>query len=354
MKIYIFSEVSYDDNKHINQYFFDYLNNHGFECYFVERVTMNIPKLGYIKRIKNKIKNLFKKEKCNRDNIPKKNIITTFIFPPLPMFKMINKLILRYRKLILNNEDVLVTFVPHKHIIDISGENSKIVYYCVHDTAQQNYPNKIHILSYERNILAKKSLVFCDNSDVINKLGLTSINYIGSTSNYNMGYNAYLMPPPVPDDFFVVRSNNANKKPYDFVYYGSFHKDIDNDIIISISKKHSILIISNNCPNILHGCENITVKPSIYSMNKLANEISSAKNILLPYKNSQFMETITPAKILQVKALSMPVLCTNHYLSKKYNISSDIGDMYIPIQVGPEFSVENICSFIKEKIDTWL
>ncbi|WP_153043400.1 hypothetical protein [Xenorhabdus innexi] len=313
---------------------------------------MNIPTGGYLTRIKNKLKNIIytKKDKnityCNTNT----KIIKTFIFPPLFIFGFINRIILKKNNLILNKDDVIITFVPHKHILNISGKRSKSVYYCVHDTTQQKYPNKNKIISFEKNILAKKSLVFCDNKTVTEKLGLNTIDYINNNDIYKKGCNAYLMPPPVPDEFFI-KNNKKNIISYDFVYYGSFHKDIDLDVIISILDNQKVLIISNNCPSELYRYNNITIKSSIYSMKELANTIHSAQCILLPYKNSKFMETITPAKILQVKAFSMPVVCTNHYLADKYLLSNNINNPTIPTPISPIFSVTNICTFILNKID---
>ncbi|CDG23239.1 protein of unknown function [Xenorhabdus poinarii G6] len=352
MRVYIFSEVYYDDNKHINQYVFDFLRKKNIDCYFVERITMNIPIGGYLNRIKNKFKNIIytkNNKKITSYNIDP-NIIKTFIFPPLFIFGFINRIILKKNKLILNKDDVIITFVPHKHILNVSGNRAKMVYYCVHDTTQQKYPNKNKIIDFEKNILAKKSLVFCDNKIVIEKLGLDTIDYINSNGIYKKGYSAYLMPPPVPNEFFI-KNNNVNTISYDFIYYGSFHKDIDLDVIISILANHKVLIVSNNCPSELYKYNNITIKKSIYSMKELANTIRSAQCILLPYKNSKFMETITPAKILQVKAFSMPVVCTNHYLADKYLLSNNINNPTVPTPISSIFSVENICTFILNKID---
>lgn len=345
MKIYIFSEVCYNDNKHINQYLFDYLTKKGINCYFIERVSMKIPLKGYLNRFRRKIKN------STSDRSKNENIIKIFILPPLNIFKKINRYIFNKRKLILNSDDVIISFVPHEHVFKISGEKSKWVYYCVHDSTQQNYPCSNNIINFERNILTTNSIVFCDNEDVINKLGLDIIEYPNKILHDKVNTHAYLMPPPVPNEFY---NNNDIKYDiiYDYVYYGSFHKDIDLDILISISKKSSLLIISNNCPPELTKEDTVTILPSIYIMTELADAINSAQCILLPYKNSKFMETITPAKILQVKAFSKPVVCTNNFLAKKYGLSCDINNTTPPPSLSSIFSVEEICEFIFNRIES--
>ncbi|HHR5900996.1 TPA: hypothetical protein ACS7XC_003822 [Providencia alcalifaciens] len=348
MKIYIFSEINYYDNKHINQYLFDYLISENIDCYFIERVSMGIP----LKGIWHRFIDFFSKKNSTSQRINNPNndrIIKSFILPSSPLFRIINKFIFKKNKLILNKDDILISFVPHEHIYSICGRNAIWVYYCVHDTTQQKYCNKKSILHFERNSLSKNSVMFCDNQHVIDKLGLDSISYLSETNQGKCHSFSYLMPPPVPNEFYIKKT--LPDVLYDFVYYGSFHENIDNNIILSISNEYKIIIISNNVPSILHGHKNITIVPSIYSMSDLANAINSAKFILLPYKNTQFMETITPAKILQVKAFSKPVLCTNKSLSEKYSLSNDINKLLTPERISSIYSVNEICSFILNKIN---
>lgn len=91
---------------------------------------------------------------------------------------------------------------------------------------------------------------------------------------------------------------------------------------------------------------------SIYDMKTLSHVISSAKNILLPYKNSNFMNTITPAKALQVIALKMPVYCTNRKLADKYQFTFDVNKIneFKSQHLDRMYSVTEICNFILNRI----
>ncbi|HFU3231674.1 TPA: hypothetical protein ACH5PX_003647, partial [Proteus mirabilis] len=65
----------------------------------------------------------------------------------------------------------------------------------------------------------------------------------------------------------------------------------------------------------------------------LVKKISLAKAILFPYVNSEFMNSISPAKLYQSIATSMPIYCSNKNLCEKYNLNpvEDIGnDTLIP------------------------
>lgn len=342
MNIYIFSEINYNDNKHINQYLFDYLSNdNDIQCYFIERVTMRLPKLphilNFLLQIKQRKQNKIKNEPKN------KKIVATKIYPPFKIFEKINKY--KISKIIgKTKNNIIISFVPHEHLMI---ENcSQFIYYCVHDSYQQGFSSKI--IKFEQSLTHnEKNIVFCDNKNVLNRLH----NNFNEYPNYLDNSNAYLMPPPVPDSFFTAATMSVEKH-YDFCYYGSFHKDIDIDAILLLAKTKSILIISNNSPSILSNNRRITIHPPIYDMPILAKKILTAKNILLPYKNSEFMNTITPAKALQVQALRLPVYCTNILLAKKYNFSDNLEDLtktkYQPIDFS--FSVSSVCDFILNRI----
>ncbi|MBS9436683.1 hypothetical protein EAE91_05665 [Photorhabdus noenieputensis] len=337
MKIYIFSEINYNDNKHINQYLFDYLTEKEDDCYFVERVTMKFPKLQHFI-------SLFKKNKAvNKD---KTKIIKCRILPPLRVFKILNYFLLKKANLILNESDIIISFVPHSHVYDIAGNKAKKIYYCVHDSQKQNYP--INIIPYEKK-LANKSIFFCDNETVMKNI----------TTNYHLSYDerreknisdykAFLVPPPVPDEFFKINKDQEIK--YNFVYYGSFHPHIDIGLIKQLSKRYTILIISNNPPSDLKRNNNITILKSIYDMEELANKINSAENILLPYDNSYFMSTITPAKALQVKSFGKGVYCSNICISKKYKFSTQLKKLKPTEKITQDYSVSNICDFLYDII----
>lgn len=338
MKIYIFSEIKYHDNKHINQYFFDHLVKNNFDCVYIERVTMRFPKISRLMKL-----SFFPFLKRKKTDFEEKNshIISCLILPPLKIFEKINKR--RVNKIVGNkNDSVIVSFVPHRHLFE--SDYKKVVYYCVHDSSQQGFYSST--IQFEKEISKRdNSIIFCDNKDVLLTLSQNFSNYPYDKNSCK----AYIMPPPVPDVFF---EKQESEKIYDFCYYGSFHKDIDINVILSLSSQYRILILSNNVPSDLLNKQNIIVHKSIYDMKTLAHVVSSAKNILLPYKNSNFMDTITPAKALQVIALKMPVYCTNRKLADKYQFTFNINKIndFRVQDLDYMYSVTEICNFILNKI----
>lgn len=336
MTIYIFSEINYNDNKHINQYLFDYLTENNEDCYFIERVTMKLPNKKNILKI---IKSLFELNKPKGNGNGNGKIIKCNLLPPFRIFKALNQY--KINKLIdKNKKSSIISFVPHEHIFNFK-HNNNYYYYCVHDSTQQGFTRKIR--DFEQKLIKNKyTTVLCDNENVMNKLALEYEVYPNFT-NSNL---AILMPPPVPDDFFNIPS--IDKYKYDFCYYGSFHHDIDIDIILELSKKYKILIISNNPDNNLRNNANILIINAIFDMKILANTINQSKYLLLPYKNSKFMNTITPAKAYQVQAFNKPILCSNRYLSKKYNFETHVENLHNKqcYKVDQSLSTSEVSKFI--------
>lgn len=191
MKIYIFSEIKYHDNKHINQYFFDHLIKNNFDCVYIERVTMRLPKISRLMKF-----NFFPFFKRKKIGFKEQNskIIRCLILPPLKIFEKINKR--KINKIIgSKNDSVMVSFVPHKHLFE--KDYKKTVYYCVHDSSQQGFYSST--IKFEKKISKENnSIIFCDNKDVLLKLSHDFSNYPNNKSSCK----AYIMPPPVPDVFF--------------------------------------------------------------------------------------------------------------------------------------------------------
>ncbi|HHG9182521.1 TPA: hypothetical protein ACPYYG_003270, partial [Proteus mirabilis] len=184
---------------------------------------------------------------------------------------------------------------------------------------------------YEKLLVKRSSLTFCDNEIVLNRLaeGSKYINILEKEALFRQDSKFYLVPPPVPNEFYNIAKRN---KKFDLVYFGSIHKDININLILNLSIKYSILIISYQNFKILP-LHNITFVSGTPNIEILVKKISLAKAILFPYVNSEFMNSISPAKLYQSIATSMPIYCSNKNLCEKYNLNpvEDIGnDTLIP------------------------
>lgn len=323
-RIDIYSDISYSGYQHINQMLFRGMSNSKhIKVSFLYRFYMNSLKLKYVNRVIKfffkYLKNIFNKKNiaCERDasinvdvkkvwNFPSANILFDYINSNVVLFQL--------RKF---EKDTAITFVPSKALSSVFSRYDNLIYYCVHDSSKQDYDNRHKY--YEKEIVEIARLVFCDNEDVINRLsgeaGWCSIIDI-DTDNVTDG-KFYLVPPPVPSPFYSCSRKFGFE--FEFVYYGSIHKDIDVELLYEISKRHKILIISFERFDIPDECE-IYFYNATSDLELLVEYIGRAKAILLPYKNTIFMDTISPAKINQSLATNKVIYCSNIKLCHKYGL----------------------------------
>lgn len=316
-KIDIFSDIKYNDFKHINQMLFDELSNLGYEVRFLERFYMHPINFSIFMRLLNKITNK-KLNKRNNIKLDKKfNVKRIINFPPskLNILNILNGLLVRLQ--IKKLGDIAITFVPSPALNNLFNRYDSIIYYCVHDSMSQKYNSLI--IRYEKELVSKSKYVFCDNHEVLSRL---SSNNITSIFEYESNkIKSFVIPAPIPNEFFFNINKSINIK-YDYVYFGSFHKDIDNTIFKYLHNLGlSILCITSENEYFEEIKHYVHFHPLVTDYLDLIFLINQSQYILLPYKNSEFMNTITPAKINQCIALKKKIICTNDKLSDNYGLN---------------------------------
>ncbi|EPK8709164.1 hypothetical protein ACK4RD_13170 [Proteus mirabilis] len=333
-KIHIYSDINYHSYQHINQMLYRQLStSNKFYTIFLQRFIMNSVRWKYVLKFFSatidKIKNPHNKNKNkNKNNLLNvKNIVN--IPPQNLFFDFLNTLLVKFQLLKLESNDIVITFVPSKGLDKVFSSYNDLIYYCVHDSNHQSYHARNK--KYEKLLVKRSSLTFCDNEIVLNRLaeGSKYINILEKEALFRQDSKFYLVPPPVPNEFYNIAKRN---KKFDLVYFGSIHKDININLILNLSIKYSILIISYQNFKILP-LHNITFVSGTPNIEILVKKISLAKAILFPYVNSEFMNSISPAKLYQSIATSMPIYCSNKNLCEKYNLNpvEDIGnDTLIP------------------------
>lgn len=321
-KITIYSDISYFDYQHVNQMLFRFLSkNKDNDVVFLQRFVMNGIKSSYffrfLKRFFHSCVNFFiinesgvKSLKIDNNsirnvvNVPPQNLILDYI----------NKLLIFFQRRNIPLNGTVITFLPSKALESTFNKYDDIVYYCVHDSEMQSYHRRN--IDFERILVEKSKFVFCDNIDVLKKLsGSNEIQSI--IDNKKSDTKFYLVPPPVPREFY--KKVNVIKE-YDFVYFGSIHKDIDIDFLNKLSLSNNLLVISYQMFNLIPGAK-VTFTQGTSDLSLLVSCLHKARAIILPYTNSAFMDTISPAKLNQSIATGLPVYCTNKKLTREYNLN---------------------------------
>lgn len=317
----IYSDVDYLGYQHVNQMLFHYALNSGHESRFFHRFYMNHPSLK-------RLLYFFRAKKNNEKHLLSNHIGVKVIknYPSLNFLtdKFISHLI---DVQIETPSSYAITFVPSKVLERVFSSYEKVFYYCVHDSINQTYP--VRNKAYEKKLVKDCSAIFCDNHSVakrlVSELSCTDICDLSIFDERSLiaklknGCKCFIVPPPVPDEFFHVNNNDIGDEFFDFVYFGSMHKDIDQSVFYELDKQgFKILIISSD--RLDSKLENVEYIDAISDVKILCQKIALSKRILLPYKNSKFMLTVSPAKIYQSLATGKPVWTSNMDIGSRFNI----------------------------------
>ncbi|WEE24630.1 hypothetical protein [Aeromonas hydrophila] len=330
----IYSDVDYLGYQHVNQMLFHYALNSGYESRFFHRIYMNYPSL---KRLV-----YFFRAKKNNDRFRLNGNVNAGV-KVIKNYPSFNFLTDKYISHLINDQierpsNYAITFVPSKALERVFSGYEKIFYYCVHDSINQTYP--VRNKAYEKKLVKDSRVIFCDNHLVAKRLvgelpcpdicDVSKHDEISLIAKLKNGCKCFIVPPPVPDEFFHVKSSCVGDEPFDFVYFGSIHKDIEQSVFYELDKKcFKILIISSD--RLDSKLQNVAYIDAISDVKILCQKIALSKRILLPYKNSEFMLTVSPAKIYQSLATGKSVWTSNTDISSKFNIPMihDYSERYV-------------------------
>ncbi|MEZ8325727.1 hypothetical protein AB6D00_19445 [Vibrio cyclitrophicus] len=330
---HIFSDVGYSGYQHVNQFLFRHISNadKNIECTFLSRFVMNYP------NVKSVLVNMLSKYTgCKSLTQEFEPIYNSFenkvinIPPSNSWFDYFNSYIVSLQ--IPKKRDIAITFVPSRSLAKLHNSYNKLIYYCVHDSHNQRYPKFNR--KYEMELSKKSSLVFCDNLVVLERLseGQKKIDISNFCERELLifqknGIKFFYVPPPVPDVFFSDKDSSNTK--FDFCYFGSIHSNIEQNVLEKICKEgFRLKVISSQKLNFEH--ENLYLDNPTTDMAVLKRKVDQCRAIVLPYDNSDFMSTISPAKIYQSLSFNLPVFCSNSKLTSEFKLLDIRNDMIIP------------------------
>jgi hypothetical protein len=324
--IQIFSDTAYWSYQHVNQMLHRNFVRRHLDVEFLHRFVMNLPSpdrlLGLLQRQLNTTSaRLSLPDKDKRDFHAHGKIKNVSNLPSLcePM-DFLNEQLLLWQLDVL--ADIAVTFVPSLALKGIFDRYQTLVYYCVHDATKQAYHRRN--LAYECELVRRARLVLCDNPVVLARLAqghsvLDLSGPHGAPSGASPATSKFLLvPPPIPDCFCDL-DFSSTKKAYDAIYFGSIHDNIDQEQLKRLTQgKMKVAVVSSQ--RLVFDSPNLSYFPLQNDFSALARLIALARSILLPYKNSDFMETVSPAKINQVLVTGLPVFCSNWKLAKEHGL----------------------------------
>ncbi|MDN3630546.1 hypothetical protein [Vibrio lentus] len=340
MRIDIFSDIPYDYYQHVNQAIFRHYHNSGYNARFFEKIFLHNPTLSRFKKLVSDVS-------FNNEGASNLKLVSIKGLPSINTFFDYFYSIFLINKHNIEG-DICITFVASKLAINIFNRYNKKIYYCVHDYESQGLSQRK--INQEKVVVESCDVVFCDNNDVLERLsnGQHWVHLFNSKKG-----DKYILVPPLVNELFYNLSNES--LDFDFCYFGTLHKDIDVELLRKIAISGKKVLIIGDCTDGLVDLVNIVFSKPTSNIKELTNLISRSEAILLPYKNSDFMKTVTPAKVLQSLATKKKVLTSNRRISDLYGIDylnedlseSSVDDLYEDITI---FSEKNILNKISKVV----
>jgi hypothetical protein len=327
--IHLYSDIGYWSYQHVNQMLYRSLAERHLNVEFLQRFFMNPPNRA-------RVLGLLQKRLATARRFSPTAPIAGYHSQNLGKVRDLFNLPSLCRALDVLNEhlvkrqlgavaDMAITFVPSLALKSVFERYPSLIYYCVHDATKQAYHRRN--LGYEQELVRKARLVLCDNPVVLSRLaqGQPMLDLSGSEEGVagfggrRRGTTKFLLvPPPVPDCFYE-HEFVFTTKTFDAIYFGSIHDNIDQQQLKQLTDAGlKVAIVSSQR---LDFCSpNLCYFPLQSDFVALAQLIASASAILLPYKNGEFMETVSPAKINQVLVTGLPVFCSNQKLVREFDL----------------------------------
>jgi hypothetical protein len=322
---HIYSDIGFWSYQHVNQMLHHCLALKQFDVEFLHRLVMSPPNWtrllslleGRSRHLKSGLQPMAAPGLVLR---PAGKVTKIYNLPSLcAAMDVVNEKLLVWQ---LNSLcDVAITFVPSRALKRLFDRYSTLIYYCVHDSTMQAYHHRN--VDYERELVQRACLVLCDNRVVLARLAqgepMLDLSDAAQTVAWHGSQMKFiLVPPPIPDCFCDLGYRRAEKR-YDAVYFGSIHDNIDQAEIARFARAGvRVAVISSQ--RLAFDSPHLTYFPLQHDFTALAEILASARAILLPYTNSAFMDTVSPAKINQALATGLPVFSSNSKLVTEHGL----------------------------------
>ncbi|KPC52206.1 hypothetical protein [Amantichitinum ursilacus] len=311
--IHIFNDTTYGSYQHVNQMLFRHLNGAGYPAFYLQRFKLNFPSIC---RLRGLIKG--NKRAVAQSDVPR--VIEVRNSPSIcDWFDRLNSNWVASQ--IEKSRDIAITFVPSLALAPLFDQYHRLVYYCVHDSDNQTYP--VRNKRYEKRLVQKSALIFCDNLLVLKRLcakepyiNLADISHSDTQTAVALLSKArfFLVPPPTPDPFFEVKA--PLNSDFDLMYFGSVHKDLDETEFLRLANLGlRIALVTADRLALSH--RNIKYLPLEVDSSKLAQQLSRSAAIFMPYRDNNFNASISPGKLNQVIASGKPVICSNRLFCQR-------------------------------------
>ena len=324
--IIIFSSVDWETHRQLHHELCDYLIKKKNKILFVENTGSRSLRISDISRIKTRIQNFFKTKGGFR-------ILNQYltIYTPLFIPFHFNFFVKKFNNFYISNaiinwsnsfrfdNPIIINFVPNPITYSLlkTLNGSLNIYYMADDMSAK----RTNSIKVENKIMQESDLIFYTSTNLKKKI--------------NDKDKGIFLPNGVSEKIFK-NSNKINrkikKKSIKIGYVGAIRDIINEKLILKISEKFpkdKIIFVGpilHNFKKIIER-ENIILKGQV-NHRKIPKILNDFDIGIIPYKVSNFTNSINPLKIYEYISAGLPVISTNlkslNFIRKKNNLAVHI------------------------------
>jgi uncharacterized SAM-binding protein YcdF (DUF218 family)/glycosyltransferase involved in cell wall biosynthesis len=298
----------------------------GHRVLFVENTGVRAPRVRYLPRLRQRVRNWWRGTKGFREERPNLFVYSPLVVP-LPYSRvarwtnrvLLGRALSRWMRATGFYQPVVWTFLPTPLALDLIHDLDPqlTIYYCIDDLASSS-PAARRIVSSEAQLFEEADLVFVTSEKLRERAARRSphVHLFPFGVSLDRFEEIRRRPGPAPSDLQLL------KRPI-VGYVGGLHQWVDQDLVASVATlmpdatfalvgpAQTDVSALQNCPNVrLLGQREHAELPSY---------VKSFDVGIVPYRLTPYTENVYPTKLNEYLAMGIPVVATDLPEIRRFN-----------------------------------
>ena len=338
MKVVILSEINWSFLRQRHHFITEnFAKQH--DVVFVERILSR--EISF-KNLKSFLLNKLRSSKNNRVQIKNHSnikFVKSFYIPSNSIVaKILNRIWYKFFLEKYVKDAFVYSFTP---MIDLVEGYRCLCFDIIHNWWDLKWNQEV--ISKRLNLYLKKADAVITDSSPINDR-LTMLNLQSSTKLLLPGLSKEWF------DFFQTESQVSKKKISSnrLVFFGNLRSNSDLSLISRLSEMYKIDlygVVQDSCKNFIQNCNLM----GEFCQKQLMRKLLDYDAVILPYKNEEFSNYISPAKYFECLSLKIPIISNSHLdhltlwnkVKVQFNEQTDIKELKENLEITSNFIEKN-------------
>ena len=323
-KLVIYAEISWDFLDQRHHHLARFFIRRGFEVVFVERVVGRLP--GW----RELLERFFKSgtgPRRPKKSVPKGLRIVRSLYLPYtyPIFSIWNHLVWMFRCRSLQDQGIVYSFVDSPYILGgrlaFLGRYRSATFDIIHNWWSFPWRNSSHRKLVEQ-CLEKFDHIVTDSPIIETRL-------------QKRGIKSQLLLPGVGASWFRSCSETVHRPCRRLVFFGNLRSNSDLDLVRALASQYDLDVYGLLSSDVRREKVNFRYLGAVDSQS-LPQIVSEYDAIVLPYDNSAFSATISPAKLFEALATGLLIVTR-----ADFSHIPGVDDFVKPVVEIEKFDLEN-------------